>query len=134
MKNLFPITLLFLAVTFFASCKKDKNDTQKGNTATLSWLQCIDFTDHDLTICFIGAEEYRCPCTMDCVSEGAIDFTLQVQGQGIDTTVVVSTDKLSKPHAVIVGGVSIVASDDSNIFCDHYKDYEKYTVKVELIP
>lgn len=134
MNKLFPATLLFLVCAFFASCKKEKNDTQKGNTATLSWQQCIDFTDHDLTICFTGAEEYRCPCNADCAWEGAIDFTFQVQGPGIDTTVIVSTDKLVKPHAVIVGGVSIVASDDSNIYCDHYKDYEKYTVKVELIP
>jgi len=134
MKNRYSIALLFFAIVIFNSCKKEKNDAQKGNTATLSWQQCIDFTDHDLTICFVGAEEYRCPCNADCVWEGAIDFTFQVQGPGIDTTVIVSTNTLVKPHAVIVGGVSIVASDDSNIYCDHYKDYEKYTVKVDLIP
>lgn len=133
MKNLIPITLLFFAFTLFSSCNKEKNDAQKGNSATLSWKQCIDFTDYDLTMCFIDAEEYRCPCTIDCISEGAIDFTIQVLGPGIDTTVVVSTNKLVKPHAVIVGGVSILASDESGIYCDHYKDYEKYMVKLTLI-
>ncbi len=134
MKKLLSIALFFLVFTFITSCKKEKNEAQKGNTATLSWQQCIDFADHDLTICFIGADEYRCPCTMDCTWEGAIDFTFQVQGPGVDTTVIVSTNNLVKPHAVIVAGVSIIASDDSNIYCEHYKDYEKYTVKVDLIP
>jgi hypothetical protein len=138
MKKIAPVLALVLLV--FTFCTKDKketapiNKTQTGNESVISWQQCVDFTDHELTVCFINANEYRCPCNVDCVWEGAVDITLQLIGPGLDTTVVLTTNSSTEglKDTVEIGDTNLKISSVTPIDCNQYQQYQLYTVKVTL--
>ena len=95
MKHL--LLLGFSTLLLLASCKKkDSVPTShpvSGSEATIGWQDCATYTDHDLTICFIGANDYRCPCNTECVWEGAVDATLHITNStGLDTTITLTTN------------------------------------------
>ncbi|MEO6758409.1 MAG: hypothetical protein ABIO24_03070, partial [Saprospiraceae bacterium] len=70
---LFACTLFLIG---FSNCKeKDPAplvNQVSGSEATIPWQQCVTFTDHQLTVCFVGAQENRCPCNADCIWEGTV--------------------------------------------------------------
>ncbi|MCC6462678.1 MAG: hypothetical protein IT260_19580 [Saprospiraceae bacterium] len=138
MKHSLPTVLLFLGLLSLSFCKKEValpgSRQQKGAEATLGWRECVEFHDFDLTICLENASEYRCPCSLQCFWEGAVDFTLRVNGPGIDTSVTLTTN--SNPpeawHTKRIRNTTIDISDASNIDCSAYGDYPKYKVRVKL--
>lgn len=126
---------LMLVALFF--CKKEtSNSTQhvSGSEAIIGWQDCAYFTDHDLLVCFIGANEYRCPCNADCIWEGAVDATFHLKIPAVlDTTITLTTNSnpTNLPTTDTIGGkiirfVSVNISD-----CNEYGDYEKYKVGIE---
>jgi len=104
-----------------------------GSEATIGWQDCAFFTDHDLTVCFVDANDYRCNCASDCFWEGAVDATLHITSStGIDTTITLTTN--SNPtqlHSVdTIGGKIIRFVNTENVQpydCIHDQgNYEKY--------
>ena len=138
MKYRLPTVLLLLGVLSLSFCKKEAalpgSRLHKGAEATLSWRECVEFQDFDLTLCFENAKEYRCPCWAECVWEGAVDFTLRVNGPGVDTSVTLTTNSypLEEWHIVRIGNTTIDISDATHPDCSTYADYPKYKVNVTL--
>lgn len=131
---LFP-AILGLCLLAFSFCRKhDDTRSVSGDAAVLSWQECALFPDYDLTICFTGANEARCPCNMECFWEGVVDFTLKVQGPGVDTTVTLTTNSnpLNLPHQITLGNTTIDVEDASGLGCADYGVYDKYKVRVRL--
>ena len=137
MKNAIMLSaVLLLAV--LTQCKKNDPDAQadtvKGDRATIAWKDCAYFSDHGLTVCFVDASEYRCPCDVECVWEGAVDATLHVTGPGVDTTITLTTN--SSPGALHQSarvGARLIRFVETNHFdCADYAHYNKYKVVVEI--
>ena len=127
-----------LIVVLFSCREKDSiNDIHavSGPQATIDWQECVLFSDHDLTICFIGAKESRCPCDVDCLWEGSVDATFHVTGpKGVDTTFTLTTNSnpVNLPHTARVGDKVITFVNTDAVSCADYKQYEKYKVIVTV--
>ena len=138
MKHTFLIICSTLFIAFSACRDKDpvaNTNSVSGTTAIIPWQDCALFTDHNMTICFIGATEGRCPCNTDCLWEGSVDAVLHVTTTtGIDTTITLTTN--SSPAALhnltTVGGKTIRFVNTEGIGCAEYGQYEKYKVIVSV--
>ncbi len=128
------------AILLALSACKDKDPTVtthsvSGAQATIEWEECALFTDHDITICFIGADENRCPCNTECLWEGSVDATFHVTtSTGIDTTITLTTNSspINLPNATTVGGKTITFVNTDAVNCADYGKYEKYKVIVTV--
>ena len=134
MKNFSLAFLLFISITAF-QCKTEQTTQIAGGTATIGWQDCAVFTDHDLTICFTGATEGRCPCWADCIWEGAITATLEVTAPDGVHTLVLSTN--SNPdnlnYSDTLGSKIITFVQCNNFdFCDDYAKYKKYEIDITI--
>ena len=121
MKHILPIAFMALSVS--------------GSQATIEWKNCADFTSHGLTICFIGADENRCPCNTNCLWEGSVDATFRVTTtSGIDTTFTLTTNSspINLPNATTIGGKTITFVNTDAITCADYGNYSKYKVIVTV--
>jgi len=137
MKQNIPTALFAVFALFLSFCQHNKGETfttETGNEAILSWQQCAEFSNYNLTVCFINASEYRCPCDVICVWEGAVDFTLRATGPDLDSTftLTTSTNRLDLLRFITFGNVTIKAEDASGITCADYGNYENYKAKVTL--
>ncbi len=138
MKPSFLIISSILLVAFTACKERDPQDTTKsvsGAKATIPWEQCVLFTDYDMTICFIGAKEERCPCDTQCLWEGSVDATLHVTtSTGLDTTFTLTTnsDPINLPHFTTIAGKTIEFVSTEGITCADYGHYEKYKVIITV--
>ncbi len=137
MNKLFLTMLALFTLTCAFQCKKDEDTNSNevsGNTATIKWQDCATFTDHNTTICIKEANEYRCPCNADCIWEGAVDVTMNVQMPGVDSTVTLTTN--SSPAQLNFSdtiGTKIIRFVKTNIqSCEDYGKYEKYDFTVEV--
>jgi hypothetical protein len=137
---LFICTALLLTLSF---CKKSDPEagpiTQNvsGSEATIAWQDCAFFTDHDITICFTGANEYRCACDVYCIWEGAVDATLHITNTtGLDTTIVLTTNSSPQnlPSEATIAGkvIRFVGTSPDLDFCNDYGEYEKYKVVIQV--
>jgi hypothetical protein len=126
----------FLLATIFAcNCEKPgENRRISGSEAELAWQECVDLTDYDLTVCFVGANEYRCPCDVQCFTAGALDVTLKIQGSNVDTTVTVTSNPLlpNIDNSVQIDGRKIRVTDVSPDLCNNYGQYEKYQINIQV--
>lgn len=140
MKQLLSFTCAALLFTL-SFCKKQGNeknpDTQNvnGSEASIDWQDCAYFTDYDITICFVAADEFRCACDALCKWEGALDATLHVTSPGgIDTTITLRTN--SNPaglHTTETINGRVIHFVGTNISdCADYGDYEKYKVNISV--
>ncbi len=123
----------------FSSCgEKDPVVTThpvSGAQATIAWQDCALFTDRDMTICFVGANESRCPCNTDCLWEGSVDATLHVTTpSGIDTTFTLTTNSnpFNLPNFTTIGGKTITFVNTDAVGCADYGKYEKYKVIITV--
>jgi len=138
MKHVFLIALSTVFITFFACKEKDPVVTTQsvsGSIATLAWEDCTLYSSHDLTICFVGAVENRCPCNTECLWEGTVEATFHVTNTtGIDTTITLITN--SNPatlhNSTSIGGKTITFVNTDAIGCADYGKYEKYQVIVTV--
>ncbi len=133
---LFACTVLLLSLSF---CKKNDPATTtpqvSGSKATIAWEDCATYTDHDVTVCFIGVNEYRCPCDVVCVWEGAVDATLKVTtASGIDTTIVLTTNSnpVGLNNSATIGGKTIRFVNTDAVDCADYGNSEKYKVVIAV--
>ena len=137
MKN-FPFFLLFTAGLFtLNACQKEPETSSAVPVSaekTLSWQECVDFTGYNMTVCFSGANEYRCPCDVSCVWAGSVDYTLQIKSAGQDTTITLQPpgNPENAPSSAIVGKVTISIEEPAPVNCVDYGNYERYKVKVVL--
>jgi hypothetical protein len=133
-------TMLFM----FSYCKKTDSEkvpvTQnvKGEEATIDWQGCAFFTDHDITICFVGADEQRCPCNVECVWEGAVNATFHITTlTGLDTIITLTTNSApAQLHSSeTIGGKTIRFVNTATPIpfdCADYGVYEKYKAIVTV--
>ena len=133
---LLTCTVVLLSLSF---CKKNEPDTTSkpvsGSQATIAWQDCAIYTDHDVTICFTGINEYRCPCNVECVWEGAVDATLKVTTtSGIDTTIVLTTNSnpVGLNNSATIGGKTIRFVNTDAVDCADYGNSEKYKVVIAV--
>jgi hypothetical protein len=100
--------------------------------AVLSWQECYDFTAFNTTVCFADANEYRCPCDVDCVWAGSVDYTLKVTNAGQETTITLQPpgNPNNSPSSAVVGKVMISIDEPAPVNCADYGNYEKYKLKV----
>jgi hypothetical protein len=127
--------VLLLATIFACNCETPGENRQiSGPEAELAWQECVDLTDYDLTVCFIGANEYRCPCDVECISAGALDVSLKIQGSNLDTTVILTTHPLLShlDDSVQIGAATIRIADLTPDICNNYGQYEKYKIKIQV--
>jgi hypothetical protein len=137
MNKLFLTMLVLFTLTCAFQCKKEEVSTQNevsGNAATIKWKDCATFTDHNTTICIKEASEYRCPCTIDCIWEGAVDVTMNVQMPGVDSTITLTTN--SNPANLNFSdtiGTKVIRFVKTNIeSCADYGKYEMYDFTIEV--
>lgn len=134
MKYYFLIICSSLIFALTACKEKDPEfatNPVSGDQATIQWQDCALFTDHDLTICFVGANEARCPCDTDCLWEGTVDATLHITTTaGIDTTITLTTNSspTNLPNTATIGGKTITFVNTDAVPCADYGKYEKYKV------
>jgi hypothetical protein len=127
-----------LIIAFSACKEKDPVITThpvSGSQATVEWQDCVLFTDHDMTICFVGADEARCPCNTDCLWEGSVDATLHITTtSGIDTTITLTTNSspINLPNTATIGGKTITFVNTDAVPCTDYGKYEKYKVIITV--
>jgi len=136
-KSIFILSSALLIA--FSACKEtDPEQTTHsigGSVATIEWEHCALFTDHGMTICFVGAKEGRCPCDTDCLWEGSVDATFRVTTPtGIDTTFTLTTNSnpVNLPNATTIGGKTITFVNTDAVSCADYGKYEKYKVIVTV--
>lgn len=136
MKNILFSAILISAALATACHKKNDDPTVvTTNSATIKYQECITFQNQQLTICFEDANEYRCPCNVDCVWEGACDVSLKVTGTGIDTLVHLSYNTSGSgvfPDSAAIGTTVIRVTGLVPTDCNDYEDYEKYKVDISL--
>lgn len=135
--NNFPSILLFSACLFaLNACQKEPETGANfvSSEATLSWQECRDFTVFNMTVCFTDANEYRCPCDVDCVWAGSVDYTLQIKSAGKDTTIVLQPPGNPKnaPSSAVFGKVMVSIEEPAPVDCADYGNYEKYKLKLVL--
>jgi hypothetical protein len=134
--------LLFVFATYILCCAlqcgepmETETETVAGDEATITWLGCAYFSDHDVSVCFINANDYFCPCYADCIWEGAVDVTLVVKMPAVDSTITLTTN--SNPQNLnfsdtlgqkIITFKSIYVED----YCNHQGEYGKYKAVVEV--
>ena len=137
MKNL-PFFLLFSASLFILNaCQKEPETSAAlpvSSEAILSWQECHDFTDYDMTVCFTAANEYRCPCDVDCVWAGSVDYMLTIKTSTESTTVTLQPpgNPNSAPSSAVVGKVTISIQEATPVDCVDYGNFEQYKLKVVL--
>lgn len=138
MKPIFLFPMLFVLLSFWACEDNDPiRDTVQinGNTAVIPWQDCAYFADHDLTVCFIGAKEERCPCNIDCFWEGSVKATFEVSNSvGLDTILTLETNSAPAglPNLHSFGNTTLIFVNTEGISCEDYGDYEKYKVIVKV--
>lgn len=138
MKNSIFIISSALVIAFSSCGEKEPVITThpvSGAQATIEWQDCALFTDHNMTICFVGANEGRCPCNTECLWEGSVDATFHVTtATGIDTTFTLTTNSnpVNLPHAKTIGGKTITFVNTDAVTCADYGKYEKYKVIVTV--
>ncbi|MBL7825159.1 MAG: hypothetical protein JNJ57_00905 [Saprospiraceae bacterium] len=131
----------FLSIIFLLqiACKNSKTEYShtpvSGDEAPVAWQSCVYFTDHQLSVCFIGAEEYRCPCYTDCIWEGAVNATIQISTQnGLDTTIVLTTNSnpagLHQSETIEGKTIRFLRTDGLDQGCADYGNYNKYKAVV----
>lgn len=126
---------IFLALLIVAlgttQCKKE---AIYGNTGTIRWQDCLEFFDHDVTICLEDIEEARCPCNADCIWEGMVTATLKVTAPGGEYTIQLSTnsspDALNHSDTIENRVIRFVKTNITD--CNDYGQKEKYKVEVEV--
>ena len=138
MKPLLLIISTTLLIAFSACKDKDPiSNTQViyGNQATIPWQDCALFADQQMTVCFVGAKEERCPCNTDCLWEGSVDAMLHVTTvSGIDTTITLTTNSnpVNLHNLTSIGGKTIQFINTNGISCSDYGHYEKYKVIISV--
>ncbi|HAD11215.1 MAG TPA: hypothetical protein DCF33_02135 [Saprospirales bacterium] len=135
-------TILFalsLSLLVFSACEDNdpiRNTSEtSGSTAIIPWEQCTFFADHDLTVCFVGAKEERCPCNTDCLWEGSVKATFEVSNStGLDTVLTLETN--SAPAGLhyfhSFGNKTLVFVNTEGIGCEDYGNYDKYKVIMKV--
>ncbi len=130
------ISTLIIAIS---ACKEEDPEfttyAVSGSQATIEWQDCALFTDHDMTICFVGADEARCPCNTNCLWEGSVDATLHITTTaGIDTTITLTTNSspTNLPNTAAIGGKTITFVNTDAVPCADYGKYEKYKVIITV--
>lgn len=138
MKNTGLSVLLLSCLLLPYACKKDLqlpgtrlNDDED---AVLALEDCVKFSEFDLTVCLTGISEGRCPCNAMCFFEGSVDFTFQVYGKGVDTTVTLQTNSFPEklPHSITLGKTTLDIADQTEDLCSNYGNYDRYKVQVTL--
>lgn len=138
MKPLLLILSCVLLLTLSFCGEKDPvhtTQTTSGTEASIGWLDCATFTQHDLTVCFINANEYRCPCNAECFWEGAIDATFHITSStGIDTTLTLTTNSnpISLPNTAIIGGKTIRFVQTEGVDCSNFGQYQYYKAVIAV--
>jgi hypothetical protein len=138
MKHLFLMLGGILLFSFSACKDEDPANTTRivyGSQATIPWQDCALFADQQMTICFVGANEARCPCNTNCLWEGSVDATLHVTTvSGIDTTFTLTTNSnpVNLPNTATIGGKTIQFVNTDAISCSDYGQYEKYKVIITV--
>ncbi len=131
--------LIFLAFLFAFCTKENKQellDAKKltADSTTLNFGKCAVFQNQNLTICFEKVYEYRCPCDVQCVWEGAVDAQFSAKGNDLDTTFTL-TYHYPDTSFIKVGDHEIRLVDvgpgvEPGNPCPDYGISEKYTAKI----
>ena len=132
--------LFFFSLVLFAlpACKKESNQPQTptvlADSAYVKFGECALFQTPKLTVCFVDAYEYRCPCTAECIWAGAVDISLKVTGTNVDTTLKLTTmPYLGASDTAIVGNVKFhLKSADPADPCD-LGNYATYKALIEVL-
>ena len=140
MKNFRSFLLVTVCLFTLNACQKEPAAASLANTpagsseAILSWQECSDFRDYDMTVCFTAANEYRCPCDVDCFWAGSVDYTLTVTTSTETTTVTLQPpgNPTSAPSSAVVGKVTISIQEATPIDCADYGNFERYKLKVTV--
>ncbi len=137
MKIIAFFSTAFLLVLLI-SCKKESNSrTVTTSTATLDYKECVYFEQDSITVCFMDANEYRCPCNADCIWAGACDVTLKITTPAKDSTVTLSwspdgsgifADSIMIDSGRVVRVTKIEPED-----CNKYEIYADYKATVEAV-
>jgi len=139
MKNFLSFLLLSAALFALNACQKAPETSSvlpASSEAVLSRQECFDFTDYNMTVCFAGANEYRCPCDVVCVWAGSVDYTLQIKSAGKDTTITLQPpgNPTNAPSSAVIGNVTISIQEAMPVDCVDYGNFERYKLKVVLSP
>lgn len=142
MKNYQYFIPLFACVFAFAACQKDddtmlersNSEIRTSDEAVLSWKDCYDFTNYDMTVCFASANEYRCPCDVTCVWAGSVEYTLKVRMDNQETIVTLQPpgNPNDAPSSAVVGKAKISIEEAQPVNCADYGNFEKYQLKVTV--
>ncbi|MBL7782852.1 MAG: hypothetical protein JNM22_16610 [Saprospiraceae bacterium] len=117
-----------------ASAAKDTDGAATSKEAILSWKDCADFVNYDMSVCFADANEYRCPCDVDCVWAGSVEYTLKVKTADQESLVVLQPpgNPQNAPSSAVVGKAKISIQETRVVNCADYGNYEKYRLTVTI--
>lgn len=143
MKNFRLMLPLFASVFALNACTKDDSfaasEKAADNTTTaretiLSWQDCAEYPNYDMSVCFADANEYRCPCDVDCVWAGSVQYTLKVKTADQESRVVLQPpgNPQNAPSSAVVGKAKISIQETRTIDCADYGNYEKYRLTVTV--
>ncbi|HOY07232.1 MAG TPA: hypothetical protein PLO67_17615 [Saprospiraceae bacterium] len=142
MKNFRFILLLSAGLFSLNACQKEsvseltKSDSNitAASQAILSWQECADFTNYDMNVCFTGANEYRCPCDVNCFWAGSVEYTLTVTAGDQKTIVTLQPpgNPTNAPSSAVVGKALISIEEPTPVDCANYEKYETYKIKVTV--
>lgn len=143
MKNVRYFIPLFACLFLMNACSKDDDTLLSRNNAAeksadvvvLDWKDCYRFTNfEDITVCFSTANEYRCPCDVNCVWEGSVEYTLTVQTEDQETVVTLQPpgNPNNAPSSAVVGKSKISIAGAQPVNCADYGNFERYKLKVTV--
>jgi hypothetical protein len=129
------ISLCTALILSLSACKKSDNECINGDVGYIALLQCVDYRDHDLTICCMDMNEIRCPCYADCIVAGNISATLKIStDDGIEKTVTLITNGNQEGNrwtdTLDNKVVYFVGTNDK--WCSNYGEYDKYKLLVKV--
>lgn len=142
MKNFQYFIPLFACLISLNACQKEEDtllsksnsEARTADEAIVSWQECYDFTNYDMTVCFSDANEYRCPCDVNCFWEGSVEYTLQVRSNDQETIITLQPpgNPTNAPSSAVVGKVKISIEEAQPVDCADYGKFEAYQLKITV--
>jgi hypothetical protein len=140
MKYIRSFVLLAVCALLFSFCKKEPAEKKiiilsGDNQGSMGLDECIEFQSPSFwTVCLTDISEYRCPCDVQCLWAGSVDYTLHVTGPNLDSTFVLHPpgNALNTPGFIEMNGIRMDIAEMGSTECSDYANYDLYKLEISL--